>query len=92
MLGECTLIIEDQERHLRAWDFVHCPPMTAHAFVARETGPCVILATGNRRDDSELVEPRSEVALRYDAGPERRGGWVVQRPRHWDELPWAERQ
>ena len=44
-MGDCVLIIEDQERHLRAWDFVHCPPMTAHAFVAKEAGPCVILAT-----------------------------------------------
>ena len=70
LMGECVLIIEDQERHLRAWDFVHCPPMTAHAFVAEETGPCVILASGNRHDDLERVCPRSEVALRYDAGPE----------------------
>ena len=86
-MGECMLIIEDQERHLRAWDFVHCPPMTAHTFVATEAGPCVILATGNRRDDLERVSRRSEVALRYDAGsevdttePERRGRWEVQRP------------
>jgi hypothetical protein len=97
-MGECVLIIEDQERHLRAWDFVHCPPMTAHTFVAKETGPCVILATGNRRDDHERVYRRSEVALRYGAGtevdttgPEGRGRWEVQRPKHWDELPWAER-
>ena len=34
LMGECVLIIEDQERHLRPWDFVHCPPMTAHTFVA----------------------------------------------------------
>jgi mannose-6-phosphate isomerase-like protein (cupin superfamily) len=99
LMGECLLIIEDQERHLRAWDFVHCPPMTSHAFVAKETGPCVILATGNRRDDLERVHRRSEVALRYDAGtavdmtePERRGRWEVRHPEHWDELPWAERR
>ena len=97
--GRVRLIIENQERHLRAWDFVHCPPMTAHTFVAKEAGPCVILATGNRRDDLERVCPRSEVALRYDAGsevdttdPERRGRWEVRRPAHWDELPWAERR
>jgi uncharacterized cupin superfamily protein len=95
--GECVLIIEDQERQLRAWDFVHCPPMTGHTFVATGTGPCVILATGNRRDDLERVYPRSEVALRYDAGspvettdPERRGRWEVRRPSCWEELPWAE--
>ena len=98
LMGECVLIIEDQERHLRPWDFVHCPPMCAHAFVATEAGPCVILATGNRRDDHERLSCRSEVALRYDAGtevdgvdPERRGSWQVRRPENWDELPWAER-
>ena len=98
LMGECVFIIEDQERHLRPWDFVHCPPMTAHAFVAKETGPCVILATGNRRDDLERVYRRSEVALRYDAGPEadttepeRRGTWEVRRPNNWEELPWARR-
>ena len=97
LMGECTLIIEDQERRLRAWDFVHCPPMTSHTFVATQAGPCVILATGNRRDDLERVYRGSEAALRYDAGPdvdttepERRGRWEVRRPKHWDELPWAE--
>ena len=94
--GECILIVEDQERHLRAWDFVHCPPMTGHAFVATGDRPCVILATGNRRDDLERISPRSETALRYGAGsevttsePERRGEWEVKRPNRWDELPWA---
>lgn len=72
--------------------------MTAHTFVATEAGPCVILATGNRRDDHERMYPRSEVALRYHAGsdvdttePERRGSWEVRRPSCWAELPWAER-
>jgi uncharacterized cupin superfamily protein len=46
LMGECILVIEDQERRLRKWDFVHCPPMTAHTFVATGTGPCVILPTG----------------------------------------------
>jgi uncharacterized cupin superfamily protein len=99
LMGECVLVIEDQERHLRAWDFVHCPPMTPHAFIAKESGPCVILATGNRRDDLERVYLRSETALRYDAGsevdteePERRGRWSVERPQRWDELPWADEQ
>jgi uncharacterized cupin superfamily protein len=98
VMGECILIIEDQERHLRPWDFVHCPPMTGHVFVAKEKEPCVILATGNRRDDLERVCPRSEVALRYDAGAEAdspdlpsRGPWTVERPTDWDVLPWAER-
>jgi len=94
--GECLLIIEDEERHLRTWDFVHCPPMTAHTFVATGNGPCVILATGNRRDDLERDYPRSETALQHDAGsevttrnPERHGHWEVRHPEGWDDLPWV---
>jgi uncharacterized cupin superfamily protein len=39
LAGECLLLVEGEERRLRAWDFVHCPPGTAHAFVAVGTGP-----------------------------------------------------
>jgi hypothetical protein len=38
LMGECTLIIEDQERHLRAWDFGHCPPMTRTHSSRRKQG------------------------------------------------------
>ncbi len=31
--GTCLLLIEEEERHLRAWDFVHCPRWTNHIFV-----------------------------------------------------------
>src|SRR5215831_11595260 len=27
--GECLLLVEGEERRLRAWDFVHSPPWTA---------------------------------------------------------------
>jgi uncharacterized cupin superfamily protein len=94
--GECLLIVEDQERRLREWDFVHCPPGTGHAFVCVGDRACVILATGNRRDDHERVYPRSETALRHGASveadtetPARRGEWRVERPPEWEELPWA---
>jgi glyoxylate utilization-related uncharacterized protein len=33
--GECILIVEGQERRLRQWDFVHCPP-GADTTVSRE--------------------------------------------------------
>jgi uncharacterized cupin superfamily protein len=97
LMGECILIIEDQERRLKTWDFVHCPPMTGHAFVATDDGPCVILATGNRRDDLEVISPDSEAALRRGVGPEpdlpvaeRTARWRVERPKHWEQLPWAD--
>lgn len=92
LLGECTLIVEDQVRQLRAWDFVHCPPGTAHAFVGAGEGPCVLLCTGNRVDDGSwwCVPRQSEVASRHGAGGESLGGsWELERPASWDELPWA---
>ena len=37
--GWCVLVIEGEERTLRAWDFVHCPPGTAHTIVAAGDDP-----------------------------------------------------
>jgi uncharacterized cupin superfamily protein len=65
--GECVLIIEDEERHLRAWDFVHCPPWTEHIFVGAGEGPCVIVMAGSRAGGFEVVYPVNEVAQKYDA-------------------------
>jgi len=48
LVGECLLLIEGEERRLRAWDFVHCPPETAHIFVGAGDGPCVIFMAGGR--------------------------------------------
>jgi uncharacterized cupin superfamily protein len=66
--GECLLLVEDEERRLQAWDFVHCPGGTAHVFVGAGSGPCVILMVGARRPDDEIVYPVSELALRHGAG------------------------
>ena len=66
--GEALLIVEGQERPLRAWDFVHCPPWTAHVIVGAGVGPCVVLAVGARRKGRGLRYPVDEVALRHGAG------------------------
>lgn len=47
--GEALLIVEGQERPLKQWDFVHCPPETRHVFVGAGDGPCVILAASSRQ-------------------------------------------
>ena len=44
--GECVLVIEGEERRLKQWDFVHCPPMTEHVFVGAGDGPCAIVMVG----------------------------------------------
>jgi len=46
--GTCTLTIEGEQRELVQWDFVHCPPGTAHAFAATGAEQCVLLTVGAR--------------------------------------------
>ena len=96
--GECLLLIEGQERRLRAWDFVHCPPWCEHIFVGSGDGPCVVFMAGARVDKS-TVYARSELALRHGAGVEqettqsseayaRFPPWKPGRPPDWRGLPW----
>jgi len=64
--GECTLIVEEEERTLEQWDYFHCPAGTRHVFVGAGAGPCAILMLG-ARPDVDLFYPVSEVAARYNA-------------------------
>jgi uncharacterized cupin superfamily protein len=102
LAGECLLLIEGEERPLRARDFVHRPPMNAHAFVATGEGPCVVLMTGSRGPEwpEGIVYPRADVALRHQAGVETETTsvpdalsaypkWKPERPEGWDRLPWS---
>ncbi len=102
LAGECVLLVEGKERSLSAWDFVHCPPGTAHAFVGVGDGPCVIFMMGRRTRDNGIVYPRSELARRHGAGVEtetsspaeayaRFPDWQPERPERWNDLPWTER-
>jgi uncharacterized cupin superfamily protein len=65
--GECILILDGEEHTLKAWDFVHCPPMAEHIFVGAGDGPCVIVMAGRRRESEEILYPVNEVATKYDA-------------------------
>lgn len=98
--GECTLLVEGEERPLRAWDFVHCPAGTEHVFVGAGDGPCVVLMVGARSEDEQLLYPVSELAARYGASaeeetPDPRTAYArferpsPARPPYWDSLPWA---
>ena len=70
--GEALLIVEGQERPLRQWDFVHCPPQTRHMIVGAGDGPCAVLAIGARENvDADWGGYTvDEVALRHGAGVE----------------------
>jgi uncharacterized cupin superfamily protein len=67
--GECLLLIEGEERKLKAWDFVHCPAWTEHVFVGAGDGPCAVLAMGTRLAD-DVIYPESALAQRHGAGVE----------------------
>jgi uncharacterized cupin superfamily protein len=97
--GECTLIVEDEERRLLPWDFFHAPPWTEHGFAGAGDGPCVILMVGSRFGPG-VRYPASELAARYGASvAEETSDWRQayaavepfrrERPPSWARLPWA---
>jgi uncharacterized cupin superfamily protein len=48
LAGKCVLVVEDEERELGPWDFVHCPPRTLHMLVGAGSGAAVVVAFGAR--------------------------------------------
>jgi uncharacterized cupin superfamily protein len=97
--GECLLIVEGEERLLRAWDYFHCPPGTTHGFVGAGDGPCVVVTFGGRSEGGTILYARDEVALGHEAGVEQETDapreayapfpkWESGRPEAWDSLPW----
>ena len=100
LAGTCLLIVEDEERKLRAWDFVHCPAGTRHTFVGTGDGPCAIFMIGARREGKTLLYPVAEHARAHDASVEqettdpmeayaRFSHWRLGWPDAWPDLPWA---
>jgi uncharacterized cupin superfamily protein len=100
LAGECVLLVDGQERRLKAWDFVHLPPDTDHIVVGAGDGPCVVLMTGSRDEDEVVVYPVSELARRHGAGVEQETSSPEEayarfearrpgRPDDWDRLPWT---
>lgn len=98
--GEALLIVEEQERPLRAWDFVHCPAGTAHAFLAVGELPCVIVMVGARPSEHTYRYTRSPLAVRRGVAvaaettsPQEAlipfGGWEPTRTPSGPGLPWS---
>ena len=103
--GECVLLVNGEERPLKAWDFFHCPAGVEHVIVGAGDGDglAIVLAVGARPEDEHISYPRSELAERYGASavetttdPQEaysRAGHDLpshERPAYWDKLPWAE--
>jgi uncharacterized cupin superfamily protein len=72
LAGEALLVVEGEERRLRQWDFVHCPPQASHVILGAGETSCVVLAIGSREHADEETGWGSytvdEAALRHGAG------------------------
>ena len=69
--GEPLLVVEGEERRLKAWDLVHCPPGTRHVIVGAGDGPSVIVSVGTRAAGEEWgAYTVDEAAVRHGAGVE----------------------
>jgi uncharacterized cupin superfamily protein len=68
--GECLLLVEEEERQLKAWDFFHCPAGTDHVLVGAGEHGCTVIATGSRTKRA-VVYPVSELARSHNAGVEQ---------------------
>jgi uncharacterized cupin superfamily protein len=100
LAGECVLLVNGEERSLRAWDFFHSPAGTEHVIVGAGDRPSIVLAVGARHEPERLRYPASELAGRYGASAEaetadpdeayaRFDRPRPERPDYWNELPWA---
>ena len=69
--GECLLIVDDQERRMRQWEFFYAAPWTAHCFVGAGEGPCAILMAGARNAGTGILYPVSETAAKHGASVAR---------------------
>jgi uncharacterized cupin superfamily protein len=72
LAGEALLIVNGEERPLRAWDLFHCPAGVDHAIVGAGAGPCIVVAVGARtgKEEDGLVYPADPVAQKHGAGPD----------------------
>ncbi|HEY7258668.1 MAG TPA: cupin domain-containing protein [Gaiellales bacterium] len=102
LAGEVLLLVNGEERALRAWDFFHSPARTEHVVIGAGDGHSILLAVGARHEPGRIRYPVSAVAARHGASaqteaiapqevyatfePTRPG-----RPDSWSELPWVER-
>ena len=65
--GECLAIVEGEERRMGPWDYLHCPPGTAHITIGAGEGPCAIVMVGTRSPDQTIQYLPEPAAARHGA-------------------------
>ena len=79
--GECLALVEDEERTLRRWDYLHCPAGTFHTFVGAGDGPCVVVMLGAH---GGVHYPVNELAAKYGASAAAPTDKPVEAYADWD--------
>ena len=89
LYGECISIVDNEERVLHQWDFLHCPARSEHVFVGAGDGPCAVLMIGCRREDAchYAVNERAarygaSVSTETDDPTEAYADWRAEGPDH----------
>ena len=96
--GECLAIVEGEERRMRQWDYLHCPPGTHHITVGAGDGPCVILMVGTRSPEITTQYTVNELAARYgasvtkDTGSSKEAYADLARVSTRERAPWPPRE
>jgi quercetin dioxygenase-like cupin family protein len=69
LAGDCTLIVEGEERPLAEWDFFYCAPGTEHIIVTNSKQSAIVLAVGGRGRGvgGGIVYKVCKAAARYGA-------------------------
>jgi uncharacterized cupin superfamily protein len=94
--GEALLIVEGEERPLRAWDFFHCASLTKHTIVGAGDGPCIVVAVGARANQegpdwggytADETAARHGVSVEHDTSEpeEAYAGWVKRQHTRYRE-------
>jgi uncharacterized cupin superfamily protein len=85
--GECIAIVDGEEKPLKQWDFLHCPPGTEHVFVGAGNGPCAVLMIGSRREEAAHY-PVNATAAKYDASVSETTDEPAKAYTDWRQEPW----
>jgi uncharacterized cupin superfamily protein len=83
LAGECIAIVEGEERRMGPWDYLHCPPGTAHITVGAGDGPCAIMMVGTRSPDAVIDYIPEPAAAKH--------GWAVESATQSPREAYAER-
>ncbi len=88
--GECLAVVEGQERRMRQWDFLHCPPGTRHITIGAEGDePCALLMVGARTPGKIVRYPADPVAARHGASVQQDADHAREAYAQWPHDEWG---